>query len=461
MTCAYRPLLLRLVLCSFAAGWLGIFSGCAWTGMFESRNAVIFPEDEELALGQKAFDQAIVTRTPSKNSQHRQMVEQVGGRLAKASDHAGWSWQFLLVQGEKAEAACLPGGKMIVSDGMVARCGNEAGLAAVMAHEIGHVVAHHGNQRMAELSARSGRSWLKPWKRGEASGTKQEMMQASYGLGAAGSAANPFSPIHEAEADSIGLKIMAKAGYDPREAPKVWERLARGDRQDRPEFAHLHPADDDRTKKLTKLMPTALAYYAQSPQLGTGLAIAMPPGEAPKGGVTLASHTQAGDGPKSGPQASHAMAAEKPAGHEEKKSAEKKPVQTADAVASNDPFLGSPRPAVTTPPVAAAQVPLHPVDEPSTKSTRFAAYAPEGSAPPAETASPPPRTEPAPAAAPTRPAEPQPVPTSRWAKPVPVSADGPPRVARPTIDLSQTPLPEQDDNWRTTQEPRANPFAGR
>lgn len=470
MTCAPRPPLVRLAFGFVAAGWLGLSNGCAWTGMSDSRRAVVFPEDEELALGEKAFDQAIVTRAPSQNMQQKQLVEQVGNRLAQASEHAGWPWQFLLVRGEKPEAVCLPGGKMIVSEGMVARCGNEAGLAAVMSHEIAHVVAHHGNQRMADQMAHSGRSWLKPWKRNVSADAKQEMIQASYGLTPAGNEANPFSSVHEAEADSIGLKIMAKAGYDPREAPRAWERLAHGERQDRPEFAHLHPADTDRTKKLSNLMPTALAYYAQSPQLGVGVAIAAPPTETPKRGVTLASHTQPGDKRESVAQASHVAADAKGATRDEKKPDEKKLVRTADnAVSSNDPFLGSPKPAGMEPPVAAAPVALRPVEEPSSKpsskSTRFAAYAPGGESATGDDASPRPLPGTGPAAAPAdseaRSDEPKPVPTNRWAKPVPVSADGPPRVPRPTIDLSETPPPEQDDNWRTAREPRSNPFAER
>ncbi len=459
MTCASFPQLLRVVVCSLAAGWMGQFSGCAWTGMFESRSSVIFPEDEELALGQKAFDQAILTRTPSQNAEYRQMVEQVGNRLAKASERAGWPWKFVLVGGDKPEAVCLPGGKMIVSEGMVARCGNEAGLAAVMSHEIAHVIAHHGNQRMAEQVARSGRSWLKPWKRGDTPEAKQEMIEVSYGLSSGGNVGDPFNSIHEAEADSIGLKIMAKAGYDPREAPKVWERLARADRQNRPEFAHLHPADEERTRKITKLMPTALAYYAQSPQLGVGLAIATPPVETPKRGVTLASHTQAGD-----PSENRTATGQKTS-NEETKAADKprdKLVRTADgAVPSNDPFLGSPKPVVATTAAPVTQVPLHPVEEPPAKSTRFAAYAPERESAPGEAASPAPKPATETTAAAARPSEPQLVPTSRWAKPIPVSTDGPPRVPRPTIDLSEAPMPDQDDNWRTAREPRANPFAGR
>jgi len=430
-------------------------SGCVG-GLFESRRTVNFPEEEELALGQKAFDHAILARPLSQNVEQRHMVERVGQRLVRASARADLRFQAVLVAGPKAEAVCLPGGKMIVSEGMLALCENEAGLAAVLSHELAHVVANHGHQRaVSHVPASRSR------KKADPSEIRRQAIEAGYGLSSGSEEAAPFAHNHEAEADSIGLQLMAKAGYDPREAPRLWERLAAQDRQNRPEFARVHPANADRVAAITKILPTAMTYYNQSTQVGLGMAIVIPPAPASpaKGEIALASH-------------------EEPAAKSSGKL-----IRTADVSGSNDPFLGSPPPQITAPaasaaPVSVAKVELQPVNEPA--ANKFAAAVAQSSlVPPASAiALPVAATSPG-GSAPAAPAKAEssapawgggvrsPEPESRggaeprWARPVPADPATSARVPRPATDLSAAPLMPAQDDWQTTRESRPNPFAGR
>lgn len=466
MTCICAPLSLRpaRTVCrlAFLAGLAWSSSGCVSTGLFEARHTVTFPEDEEIALGQKAFDQAILSRPMSQNAEHRHMVERVGQRLVRASGQSDLSPQFVLVSGTKAEATCLPGGKMIVSEGMLAYCENEAGLAAVMAHELAHLTAKHGHHRaMNHVPPSRSRRKMDPAE------VRRQMVEAGYGLSSGTEGAPPFAHNHEAEADSIGLQIMAKAGYDPREAPRLWERLAALEQSKRPEFARVHPATTERTATLAKLMPTAMSYYNQSSQVGLGMAIVTPPpGSDGKGKIALA-------------------------GHEETAAkSQEKLVKTADVSGSSDPFLGSPSPAVTTP--AATAVSVAKVDLPAANEAVAAKPAEQGSmtslVPPASATA----SNEAPAAMPafaarTAPAAPlagesaAPAATGaawaggaksqgsdsaaasdvRWARPVAADPANVGRVPRPTTDLSATPVMPVEDDWRTTRDARPNPFAGR
>jgi predicted Zn-dependent protease len=158
-------------------------------------------------------------------------------------------------------AWCMPGGKVVVYTGILPVTKNENGLAVVMGHEIAHAIAEHGNERMSqELLRQAGGVALTVALKDNPEETRN-LWLAAYGLGSEVGVMLPFSRLHESEADHLGLIFMAMAGYDPREAPDFWTRMAEAGGQKPPEFLSTHPSDETRISSLNNWMPEALKYY--------------------------------------------------------------------------------------------------------------------------------------------------------------------------------------------------------
>lgn len=250
-----------------------VIVACTTVPVTGRRQLNLIPRSELLAMSYSQYDQflgehPVITGTPE-----AAMVERVGNRIAGAvedylrdqgkADHLrGYDWEFRLVEDDAVNAWCMPGGKVVFYTGILPVTRDEAGLAVVMGHEIAHAVAEHGNERMSQtLLAELGGVGLSVAMRERPERTRN-MWLAAYGAGAQVGVLLPFSRRQESEADELGLIFMAKAGYDPREAPDFWGRMtAERGRPGPPEFLSTHPADDTRMRNLRELMPTALEYY--------------------------------------------------------------------------------------------------------------------------------------------------------------------------------------------------------
>ncbi|MFQ5962611.1 MAG: M48 family metallopeptidase, partial [Candidatus Methylomirabilales bacterium] len=161
-------------------------------------------------------------------------------------------------------AFALPGGKVAVYTGMFPVVWTEGGLAAVMSHEVAHVLARHGGERLSQgLVAQMGAAAVQAGMAGSDPGVVRSVMTA-YGLGANVGVLLPYSRLQESEADRIGLVLMAQAGYDPREAVHLWERMAQAEQSRPPEFLSTHPSPRQRIHDLTQQMPNALTHYRPS-----------------------------------------------------------------------------------------------------------------------------------------------------------------------------------------------------
>ena len=155
----------------------------------------------------------------------------------------------------------MPGGKVAVYTGILLITQNDTGLAVVMGHEISHAIAKHGNERMsqgmlAQLGA-VGLSTALSTHPGATSG----IFMAAYGLGANVGVLLPYSRIQVSEAVHIGLILMAKAGFDPREAVPFWKRMNEKGGNRPPEFLSTHPAPGTRIKDIEAEIPEAMKYY--------------------------------------------------------------------------------------------------------------------------------------------------------------------------------------------------------
>jgi predicted Zn-dependent protease len=159
----------------------------------------------------------------------------------------------------------MPGGKAAVYTGILPYTRNETGLAVVLGHEVAHAVADHGNERMSEaLVANMGGMALSAALSSKPQQTQQLFMTV-FGVGANVGFLLPYSRLHESEADRIGLTLMARAGYDPREAIPFWQRMNKQEgKASPPEFLSTHPAPETRIADINKYIPEALPYFEKS-----------------------------------------------------------------------------------------------------------------------------------------------------------------------------------------------------
>lgn len=236
---------------------------CATAPVTGRSQLILLSEQQEISLGLKAYTEVLSQNKVSKDPAVNTMVKRVGSRVAAAANRPGYNWEFSVIDdNETANAFALPGGKVAIYTGILPYTKDEAGLAFVLSHEVGHALARHGAERMSEqLLIQLGQQGLNI----AIANKSPEAIQAinlGYGIASTVGVSLPFSRIQEYEADNIGIILMAKAGYDPRKAPEFFERMMKeAPGKSTPEFLSTHPADDNRIRRLKSLIPGALQYY--------------------------------------------------------------------------------------------------------------------------------------------------------------------------------------------------------
>ncbi|RUM69386.1 MAG: M48 family peptidase [Sulfurovum sp.] len=220
---------------------------------------------QENALGAQQ-ERALLSKVQTiQHGTYYNAVRRVGSRIARVANRPNFQWSYHLIKNDKqANAFVLPGGKIFVYTGLFKYAANEAQLAAVVGHEVAHALKSHGvkgAQRKQNaglvgvlLQVGMGVAGVDP--------ALAKQVNQVYGQGATLGYIRPYSRQNESEADSIGLMLMAKAGYDPREALRFWEKFARQG-QYIPEYLSTHPAPETRIENLRRLMPQAVAIYNQ------------------------------------------------------------------------------------------------------------------------------------------------------------------------------------------------------
>jgi len=246
----------------------GLLAGCYTVPETGRRALILIPESQEIAMGVSAYNEVKSQTAISTNVAYVSQVNRVGTRVAAVTGFDHYEWEYTVFEeADTINAWCLPGGKIGFYTGIMPLCANDAGVATVMAHEIGHAVAKHGAERVSlGLILLAGQAAVAIATKDEER-KNREMIMAAYGIGTTLFVALPYSRKQEYEADRIGLMLMAKAGYDPREAVVFWQRMkafgeARGGKP--PEFLSTHPTDDKRIANLQQYMPQALEYYYEA-----------------------------------------------------------------------------------------------------------------------------------------------------------------------------------------------------
>lgn len=220
------------------------------------------PDSQMNVMGIQAYDEILSKERVSTDPRLNEVVTRIGRRIARASG-ADFEWEFKVIDNPKTvNAFCLPGGKVAVYTGILPVAQTEAALAAVMGHEVGHAIARHGAERMSQnvlLQAGLvvGTGWVKDPQ-------QRVLVMGALGLGAQFGIMLPYSRSHESEADGMGLKYMAHAGYQPEAAVGLWNRMAKVGGGSVPEWMSTHPASERRAADLREGLSDVMPAYERS-----------------------------------------------------------------------------------------------------------------------------------------------------------------------------------------------------
>ncbi len=221
---------------------------------------------QEMALGLQSYQQILSESQVVQEGKVVDLVRQIGRQLAKAAVDVdpGFEWEFNVINSEQANAFALPGGKTAVYTGLLPVAENADGLAVVMGHEIAHAIARHGAERMAHQKLMQIGQMAASVALGDLDYNAQRMVLGALGVGAQYGIMLPFSRDHESEADYMGLLFVARACFDPTEAPKLWERMGQMSQGKKPaEFMSTHPSNATRIRQFQEWMPEALEVRQQ------------------------------------------------------------------------------------------------------------------------------------------------------------------------------------------------------
>jgi len=236
------------------------------------RHRVALSTEQELALGAQAFQDVLRQSQVVASGPEVDQVRRVAARLTKVTGEGGskMEWKAAVIRDAQANAFCLPGGKIAVFTGILPVCADDAGLAAVLGHEMAHATARHGAQRLFQQQQTQALMTGASFSLGDLDYNSQRAVMGVLGAGAQYGVLLPFSRDHESEADRIGVIYMARAGYDPRAAIAFWQRMGSQGGKKQAEFASTHPSHGTRISALEAQMPEALEVWRQA---GGGAAV--------------------------------------------------------------------------------------------------------------------------------------------------------------------------------------------
>jgi predicted Zn-dependent protease len=235
---------------------------------------ILNSEPNMAAMGTVAFVEMQAKMPRTSNSAQIRLVECVANSITgmltptELRSIAVQGWEVELFEEPTANAFALPGGKIGVHTGLLEVAVTPSQLAAVLGHEVAHVLARHGNERVSQATFAQTAMQIAESAVGVMSPEKQQLMGA-LGLGVQYGVLMPFSRAQESEADEIGLELMARAGFDPRESITLWQNMGRASSgQGPPEFMSTHPSHATRIGRLEAAMPEAIAVYDQAVAAG-------------------------------------------------------------------------------------------------------------------------------------------------------------------------------------------------
>lgn len=253
---------------------VAIFAVACTTNPFTGKSTLaLVPNSQILPMAFQQYGQFLKENKVVNGTAEATMVKNVGVKISRAAEkyltangYAGYlsdyQWEYNLVEDPTVNAWCMPGGKIVFYTGIMPIAQDEAGVAAIMGHEVAHALANHGQQRMSagqlqQIGAVAGNVAL------GGNAENAAIFNQAYGLASNVGVMLPFSRSHETEADRIGLTLMAIAGYDPIVGARLWERMSEAGGGAPPEFLSTHPANQTRINNIMQWAPEARAEAAK------------------------------------------------------------------------------------------------------------------------------------------------------------------------------------------------------
>mgnify|MGYP003304952361 FL=1 len=258
--------LIGLLVCA-----LLLLSGCGSVPVTGRKQMLLVSDSEVLTSSLTQYSEYMKSAPLSTDAKGKAMVTRVGKKIAAATEKylnenglanevKNFAWEFNLVKDNQMNAFCMPGGKIVVYEGLLKLVSSDDELAVVVGHEVAHAVAKHSNERISQqLLTQYGAQVLN-----EALSNKsariQQIGNTVYGLGAQYGVTLPFSRKHESEADYMGLIFMTMAGYNPNVAITFWQKMSTSGGASVPEFMSTHPSDATRINDIKKYLPELEKY---------------------------------------------------------------------------------------------------------------------------------------------------------------------------------------------------------
>jgi len=257
-----------------------LLTACSTVPVTGRRQLNIIPSSQIMSLSNQQFTEFMQQTPLSNDMAGRAAVQRVGKRIQAAVEEYlrqqnqlhlldGFAWEFHLVQSPQVNAFAMPGGKIVFYDGIMPLTQNDTGIAVVMGHEIAHVVAQHGSERMSQqMMAQLGSAAAAIAVSGQ-SETTQAIAGTVFGAGAQLGVLLPYSRKHELEADRLGMIFMAMAGFNPSDAIPFWQRMSENGSASVAEFMSTHPSDATRIREMHRALPEAMKFYRPAAGSGT------------------------------------------------------------------------------------------------------------------------------------------------------------------------------------------------
>jgi predicted Zn-dependent protease len=248
-----------------------LFASCGSVPLTGRKQMLLVSESEVLSASLTQYDNYLKTAARSTDKTKTAMVERVGKKIAAATEAylkqnglsaeiANFSWEFNLIKSDDVNAFCMPGGKIVVYEGLLPLMASDDELGVVLGHEVAHAVAKHSNERMSqEILAQYGGAIVDA-ALSEKSTLVHTIGNTVFGLGAQIGVMLPYSRKHELEADYMGLVFMTMAGYDPAKAVPFWQKMAAASGKAVPEFLSTHPNDSRRISEIQHYLPEMEKY---------------------------------------------------------------------------------------------------------------------------------------------------------------------------------------------------------
>lgn len=252
--------------------WVALGVAACSTTMTGRRQLTLIDDDRMDAMGLAAFaslkQQGKLSEDVMVNEYVQCIAKAVLEVIPKGVGPKGNKWEALVFDDPTPNAFALPGGKIGVHTGMLDVATTPGQLAAVLGHEVAHVLLRHGNERMSQAILADTAISASSVAAGAAAPEYQRMIVGGLGVGAQYGVLLPFSRKHEVEADQVGQIFMAQAGFYPAEAITLWQRMAEAGNEAPEQWQSTHPSDETRIARLRRNLPKAMRAYEKARAAG-------------------------------------------------------------------------------------------------------------------------------------------------------------------------------------------------